>query len=66
MMLLSILLCYLGGYPINIGSVVLWLLLPIYLCMLWFWCLLWLLLVFHSRGLLGYWYLLWGRVVGCG
>ena len=34
MMFPFILLCYLGGYPIDIGSVALWLLLIIYLYML--------------------------------
>ena len=78
MMLLPILLCYLGGYPIDIGGVVLWLLLPIYPCTVccdfgvyygFYW--------FSTRevflviGVCGWgvccgWYLLRGRIVGYG
>ena len=46
-MLPPILSCELGGYSIDIGSVVLWLWLPICLYELLFWRLVWRLLLSH-------------------
>ena len=60
-MLPPILSCQLGGYCIDIGSVVLWLWLPICLYELLFWRLLWLGLVFRIRGS----FVCWCLWVGC-